>query len=617
MNLKKEKKKNLLQADAMSAKLKTLGYDVSESFLCNIPSLDARYMNKVGILNKGKVTKAYSYDPAIIIEFFKKIQLNEMLAALQERGYTIAPNWVQWFPITFENNKHSYDIERVIRYINSLSFHNIQAKVAEHGYTIADKDVIFTVIHCMDKTIPSEPGMYGCELGKVLEYLEDITDATIKHKLTERGYDVSTVNIYRIKNDYTLSDYKKGYKSYDMDKVLSYINEHPKKHKNTYMKAQTTSPELHNSASIENKTVLNHSHLFGQGGNISTRFPISKWYAEKHNTVADYTYVGQIYIDRLLNETEFTLLWSYKQFGNFYQDYNSASRAEMLRSFENEGKREYITEALLEIEDGMYVMLTEGRFDHDDEIMFASGFLFYKEGIHDPSEFLLLAAELEVFHSDKGKLGLLYHDSNGFNTHDFTIPNPVIDFNLNYNQGFDKIHNDIFMALSISKSKGLVLLHGKPGTGKTTYIRYLINQVNKNKIFVPPNLTEMLSDPGFIPFLMRNPDSILFIEDAENVLRSRDDNHHNQAVSNILNITDGLLSDCLNIQIVATFNTNLKNIDSALLRKGRLIAQYEFTELRPDRAEKLADSLKVWLDDTENLTLSDIYAAKGTVIKKL
>ena len=282
-----------------------------------------------------------------------------------------------------------------------------------------------------------------------------------------------------------------------------------------------------------------------------------------------------------------------------------------------EKTREYITEALLEIEDGMYLMLTDGHFDYDDEFMNAYGFLYYKEGIHDPSEFLLLASELEVYHSDKGKLGLLYHDSHGFNTNDFTIPKPEINFNLNYNQGFDKVHNDIYTALSLNKSKGLVLLHGKPGTGKTTYIRYLINQVNKNKIFVPPNLTEMLSDPGFIPFLMNNPDSILFVEDAENVLRSRDDNNHNQAVSNILNITDGLLSDCLNIQIVATFNTNLKNIDPALLRKGRLIAQYEFAELRPDRAEKLADSLKVWIDDTENLTLADIYAAKRKVEKKL
>ena len=221
-----------------------------------------------------------------------------------------------------------------------------------------------------------------------------------------------------------------------------------------------------------------------------------------------------------------------------------------------------------------------------------------------------------MVHYDTGTLGLLYFNAGEFQTSEFNIPEPELNLNLHYNNGFSKVHDTIYDALSTENGKGLVLLHGKPGTGKTTYIRYLINQIDKNKIFIPPNLTELLADPGFIPFLMSNKDCVLFIEDAENVLRSREDGSNNQAVSNILNITDGLLSDCLNIQIVATFNTNLKNIDSALLRKGRLIAQYEFNELQPERAEELADSMKVWLEDTRGLTLADIYAIKAKQQKK-
>jgi len=607
--MKKEKKQNLLKAGDMSARLKTLGYDVNESFLKSMPRLNARYVDKVGILKNGKLTKEYYYDPNPFIQFFETVNLNHILNQLKERGYNIDPNWVQWFPYKYVDGIFHYDLEQIISFINSISFHNVQAVAKELGYTIADEDVIYTVIYCQNKSI--DLGITCCDRDTLLEYLEGVTNLSLERKLTERGYDISTLNMYRIKDNYSLDDKQKGYHFYDIDKVIAFINEHPRKYKNIPMKTEPTNDSLHDNASLKNTAIENISGLFAQSGNMSTRFPISKWYAEKHHAIADYTYVGQIYIDSIFNEKEFKLLWSYKLYESYCQDYDSGDRAEMLRSFENEGKREYISEAVLEIEDGMYIILTDGRIDNENEYMFANGFLFYQEGIHDPSEFLRFVADLEVYHSDKGKLGLLYHDSNGFNTHDFTIPQPKIDFNQNYNQGFDKIHNDIYMALSLNKSKGLVLLHGKPGTGKTTYIRYLINQIDKNKIFVPPNLTEMLSDPGFIPFLMRNPDSILFIEDAENVLRSREDNLHNQAVSNILNITDGLLSDCLNIQIVATFNTNLKNVDPALLRKGRLIAQYEFTELQSDRAEKLADSLKVWLDDTDNLTLADIYAAKG------
>ena len=66
---------------------------------------------------------------------------------------------------------------------------------------------------------------------------------------------------------------------------------------------------------------------------------------------------------------------------------------------------------------------------------------------------------------------------------------------------------------------------------------------------------------------MDNSDAILILEDAESALQKRDG--RSGAVSNILNLTDGLLSDCLNISIVATFNTETKNIDEALAFTGK------------------------------------------------
>jgi len=100
------------------------------------------------------------------------------------------------------------------------------------------------------------------------------------------------------------------------------------------------------------------------------------------------------------------------------------------------------------------------------------------------------------------------------------------------------------------------------------------------------------------------------IEDAENVLIKRD-GHSSQAIANILNLTDGLLSDCVNIQIVATFNTPIQNIDEALLRKGRLIAKYEFTQLSKERTMLLSKKLGAevpWNTSSMPMgTLADIY----------
>jgi len=110
-----------------------------------------------------------------------------------------------------------------------------------------------------------------------------------------------------------------------------------------------------------------------------------------------------------------------------------------------------------------------------------------------------------------------------------------------------------------------------------------------------------------IPFLIDNSDSILFIEDAERVITDRNTGG-TAGVSNILNITDGILSDMLNIQIVATFNMDKKKIDEALLRKGRLIAEHKFDKLSIEESNKLVNHLKIKdFVATKPMTLTEIY----------
>jgi hypothetical protein len=204
----------------------------------------------------------------------------------------------------------------------------------------------------------------------------------------------------------------------------------------------------------------------------------------------------------------------------------------------------------------------------------------------------------------KGYIHILIKTESGYNLEAKKITCPDIDFSLNYNADFLAIHNLIKRKLSIDKSKGLILLHGEPGTGKTTYIRYLANSITKKIIYIPPNMISVLSDPELIKFFITNSNTILLIEDAENILMKRE-RGSTQAIANLLNLTDGLLSDCTNIQVVATFNTDLGNIDKALLRKGRLIAKYEFKELSEDRAIKLCKKLKTKISNKS--TLAEIY----------
>jgi len=207
----------------------------------------------------------------------------------------------------------------------------------------------------------------------------------------------------------------------------------------------------------------------------------------------------------------------------------------------------------------------------------------------------------------KNKIYVVYKGDNGFDKTGFSVKKINVNLEENYNDDFLEISKEIIIGLNNKKKTNLVILSGEPGTGKTTYIRYLTSKIKKNIIFIAPDMVNYITDPSFIPFLIKNNDAVLIIEDAEPALQSRKNDNRTGAVSNVLNLTDGLLSDCLNISIIATFNTTEKRIDNALLRKGRLLKSYNFEKLCVEKSQNLLNKLKTKVKITEPMTLADIY----------
>ena len=201
---------------------------------------------------------------------------------------------------------------------------------------------------------------------------------------------------------------------------------------------------------------------------------------------------------------------------------------------------------------------------------------------------------------------VLTKKSEGFKTEEVNFDNVTIDIKANYNDDFYAVDKNITRSLKSSGS-GLILLYGVPGTGKTTYIKNLISKYPKlNFIFVQNDFIKNLLEPNFISFLLKQRNSILIIEDAEKVLTSRTQLKEDSFVSTILQLTDGLFSDYLNIKIICTFNISISNIDTALMRKGRIIAKYEFKKLDKNKTNLLLGS-PGFTEDNEELTISEIY----------
>ena len=203
-------------------------------------------------------------------------------------------------------------------------------------------------------------------------------------------------------------------------------------------------------------------------------------------------------------------------------------------------------------------------------------------------------------------ISLIYSRNGELDTKELHIKKPKINFDIHYNENFYPIHNEIVKRINKKDINGLYLFHGEPGTGKSTYIKYLIYQLKKKVIFISPKMAGELDNINMTTFLLNNRNSVLVIEDAEELIASRED-IRNSNLSMLLNLTDGLLGESLGIQIIATFNTDITNIDKALLRKGRLTTIYEFTKLSIERTNTLLNILGHKEEVNQQLAVTDIF----------
>lgn len=145
----------------------------------------------------------------------------------------------------------------------------------------------------------------------------------------------------------------------------------------------------------------------------------------------------------------------------------------------------------------------------------------------------------------------------------------------------------IYIESYVKSASPILIMSGPPGTGKSTFIRHIINAVPKFEIFSVYDEDIMKRDDLYTNFISNSKEAILVIEDADRLLERRIEDQ-NTTMSKILNVSDGIIDLTMKKIIFTTNIENMNDVDQALIRPGRCFDILEFRDLNYKEAEALA-----------------------------
>lgn len=227
--------------------------------------------------------------------------------------------------------------------------------------------------------------------------------------------------------------------------------------------------------------------------------------------------------------------------------------------------------------------------------------------------------------------------------------NTGIDYtdSVKYLKDFQYLDNDYYPYLDVNEmfeqflisDSNILFLYGEPGTGKTkladSYIKFLMEKADTKDVkkelldkfvfndeydnFVSVMTVkneDLLAGDALWNELITNSYSLVFLDDLDyllprtNEVNSGKDVQNNKFISQFLSFTEGINKNNDKTKFIITTNRNAKEIDEALLRKGRC---FEILNLRALKAD---EALSIWTKYNLNKsTFKEVFGNKRKIVQ--
>ena len=246
-------------------------------------------------------------------------------------------------------------------------------------------------------------------------------------------------------------------------------------------------------------------------------------------------------------------------------------------------------------------------------------------------------AEFKNVESDKIRLTMCYNDP----MHSVIMTTKDIDCpsweSVKDNYGLSKDIEHLINLDNPHEAGKLIFWHGSPGTGKTYAIRALMREWrNKTKFVYVIDPEAFFSVPSYLMTTIqrlttevgygddgedgedegedkdkKKKSVLIVIEDGLDILLAETRKRNAGAMGRLLNITEGILGQGINLMVLVTTNEPVKEIDPAYTREGRCLQLLEFPLFSVESAKAWGVNHKIDIKTKEPVSLAKLYALKS------